>query len=170
MQQNGCIPYTIMKKKPLLAKCLEKKYAPQVPTSVFLFLFCYFENLVIMTQQQREYAAKWLHTENFNKTFQRVLSVLSHEIKSWQLNDAPYFCTNLVLRVLNTLVQRNSSFAKNLIDLFGLKVDSQNLLDLLNNLAGLKHFGSEGYPRRLCRKCYKELRFFRLQVVSPTHC
>ena len=37
-----------------------------------------------MTQQQRENAAKWLHTRNFNEIepFRRLLFVLSHEFNN----------------------------------------------------------------------------------------
>ena len=38
----------------------------------------------------------------------------------------------------------NSGFANNPIDLFGLKAESENLLDLLNNLTGLKFCDSDG--------------------------
>ena len=54
----------------------------------------------------------------------------------------------------------NSGFANNPIDLFGLKAESENLLDLLNNLTGLKFCDSGGCPRRICRKCYKRLKQF----------
>ena len=55
---------------------------------------------------------------------------------------------------------RNSCFANNPIDLFGLKAESENLVDLLNNPTGLKFCDSYGFPRRICRKCYKGLKQF----------
>lgn len=46
------------------------------------------------------------------------------------------------------------------IDLFGLKAKSESLFDLSNNLTGLKFCDSDGFPRRICRKCYKRLKQF----------
>ena len=49
---------------------------------------------MIMTQQQTENAAKWLHTKNFIEIepFRRLLFVVSHENNNRWLNDGLYYC------------------------------------------------------------------------------
>ena len=80
-------------KESFLCNRLKRKSPTTGYLSQFHCFFCFFffkqANSIIMTQQQRENAAKLLHTRNFNEIepFQRFLFVLSHEINNRQLND-----------------------------------------------------------------------------------
>ena len=53
-----------------------------------------------------------------------------------------------------------SDFANHLIDLFGAKAESENLLSLIENVTGLKFCDRDGFPLRICRNYFNRLREF----------
>ena len=44
--------------------------------------------------------------------------------------------------------------------MFGAKAESENLLSLIENVAGLKFRDGDGFPRRICRNCFNRLKQF----------
>ena len=54
----------------------------------------------------------------------------------------------------------NCSFQNNLIDLFGAKSESGQLIALLGNMTGLDFLQNDGFSRQLCKICYNQVKQF----------